>query len=62
MATEVHAASDLHHKQRPDKTLQEYTQTFTDLIEKGMGIDPANITNHVIIFLFIKHPYNKDIR
>ena len=27
-----------------------------------MGIDPANITNLVIIFLFIKPLYNKDIR
>ena len=35
---------------------------FTDLPEKAMGIDPANITNHVIIFLFIKALYNKDIR
>ena len=24
IATEVHAASDLHKKQSPDKTLQEY--------------------------------------
>ena len=62
IATEVHAASDLHHKQRPDKTLQEYIQTFTDLTEKAMGIDPANIINWVIIFLFIKNLYNKDIR
>ena len=54
IATEVHAASDLHRKQRPDQTLQEYIQNFTDLTEKAMGIDPANITNHVIIFLFIK--------
>ena len=51
---EAHAASDLHWKQKPDKTLQEYVQNFTDLTEKAMGIDPANITNHVIIFLFIK--------
>ena len=33
--TEVHAASDLHGKQWPEKTLQEYIQNFTDLTEKG---------------------------
>ena len=55
-------ASDLHHKQRPDETLQEYIQNFTDLTEKAMGIDPGKITKHVIIFLFTKNLYNKDIR
>ena len=33
-----------------------------DLTKKTIGIDPANITNHVIILLFIKNLYNKDIR
>ena len=27
-----------------------------------MGTDPAKFTNRVIIFLFIKNVYNKDIR
>ena len=49
-------------KQRPDETLQEYVQNIMDLTEKAMRIDPANITKHVIIFLFIKNIYNKDIR
>ena len=52
---EVYSSSDLHHKQRPDETLQEYIQKFTNLTEKAMGIDPANITDQVIIFLFIKN-------
>ena len=52
--TEVHAASDLHHKQRPDETLQEYIQNFTDLTEQALGTDPANITNREIIFLLVK--------
>ena len=34
IATEVHAASDLHWKQQPDKTLQENIKNFTDLTEK----------------------------
>ena len=62
IATEVHAASDLHYKQSPDKPLQEHIQHFMDLTEKAMGIDPANITNRVIIFLLIINLYNKDIR
>ena len=39
---ESHAASNLHCKQRPDETLQEYIQKFMDLTEKAMGSDPAN--------------------
>ena len=62
IATEVHTASDLHHKQREDETLQEYIQNFIDLTEMAMGIDPAYITSRIIIFLFITNLYNKDIR
>ena len=45
IGTEVHAASHLHCKQWPDETLQEFIQNFTDLTEKALGTDPANITN-----------------
>ena len=54
IAMEVHAASDIHWKQRPDEALQEYLQHFRDLTEKVMGTDPAKITSHIILFLFIK--------
>ena len=54
IATEVHVVSNLHCKQRPDETLQEYIQSFMDLTEKAMGTDPANITNRVMIFLLLK--------
>ena len=57
----MHAASDLHVKQQPDETLQEFIQNFTDLTEKALGTEPANITNRVILFLFVKNLYNKDI-
>ena len=53
--TEVHTVSDLHRKQQPDKTLQEYIHNFTNLTEKAMGGDPANIRNRVIIFLLLKN-------
>ena len=58
---EVHVAGNLHRKQWPDETFQEYIQNFTDLTEKAMGVHPASITNRVIIFLFIKNLYNWDI-
>ena len=61
-ATEVHAANDLHRKQWPHETLQEYIRNLTDLTEQAMGVDPANITNRVMIFLFIKNLYDKNIR
>ena len=62
IGTQVHAASNLHHKQWPDKMLQEYIQKFPDLTDITLGTDPTNITNRVIIFLFIKNLYNKDIQ
>ena len=37
IGTEVLVASDLHGKQRPDKTLQECKQNFTDSTTKGHG-------------------------
>ena len=58
---DLHAASNLHPKQRPDKTLQEYIQNVTNLKEKVLGTDPANITNRIIIFLFVTNLYNKGI-
>ena len=62
MATEVTATSYLHRKQWPDKTLQEYIQNCTDITEKAMGAEPANITNRVINFLFTENLYNCDIQ
>ena len=53
---DVPVASDLCHKRWPDEALQN----LTDLTKKALRIDPANITNHIIIF-FVKNFYNKDI-
>ena len=61
IAIEVHTTSDLHDKQRPDETLQEYIQNFTDLTEKAVETDPANITSRVVIFLFIKNYITKTL-
>ena len=46
----------------PEKTFQGYIQKLTDLIEKALGTDPGNITNRVIIFLFVKILYDQDIQ
>ena len=61
IAIEVHTASAQPSKLWPDETLQEFIQNFTDLREKALQTDPANITNRVIIFLFVRNLYNKDI-
>ena len=57
IAPEIHAASDLHRKQGPDKTIQESAHNFTDVTEKVMGVDQVIIMNVVIIFLSIKNLY-----
>ena len=62
IATEVHTTSDLHQKQRSDGTLHEYIQNFTVLTENAMGIDPADITNHVSIFYLSNTCTTRDIR
>ena len=36
-------------------------QIFTDLMDDAMGVDQANITNRMILFLFIKNLYNTDM-
>ena len=40
----------------------KYNINFTDLTEKAMGADSANITKGVIIFLFFKNHYSCDIQ
>ena len=37
IATKVHTISNLHHKQGPNKTLQQFIQNFTNLTEKASG-------------------------
>ena len=42
--------------------IRQNIQNFMDLTEKDLGVDPAPITNWVILFLFSRNLYNKDIR
>ena len=61
IATEVWVTSDFY-KNNSLMRHCEYIHSFTYLTENVVGVDPANITNRVIISLFIKNIYNKDIR
>ena len=58
IATEVHVLVTCIE----NNGMMRHCNNFTDLTEKAVGVDTANITNRAIIFLFIKSLYNKDIR
>ena len=45
IATEVHAASNLHRKQQLHDIFQDYIKNYRLNRKKNMGVDPANITN-----------------
>ena len=62
VATDVHVATDLLRKQHSDELLQDYIAYWTEMCHRSMKHDPANIDNKIVIFLFIKNLYNKDIR
>ena len=55
-ATKMHAATRiLSRPQATNKTLQEYTQRFTDLVIKAMGTDPTVGTCLGTTVLHIRH-------
>ena len=62
VATDVHVATDLLRKQHADESLHDYIVYWTGMCHSGMKCDPANIDNKLVIVLFIKNFYNKDIR
>ena len=60
IATEVHVAGGLHCKQRPDETLQESLQNFTDLAEKQWELTLLTLLfNYIFVY---QNLYNNDIR
>ena len=59
MLLKGHQDLQRHRKQQCDETLQESIQNSTDLTKKAMGLGPTNVTNRVIIFLFINNLYSK---
>ena len=62
MATDVHAATDLLTKQCINGLLQDDIAYWTEVCHRSMKHDPMNIDNKLVIVLFIKNLYNKDIR
>ena len=62
VATDVHAATDLLRKQLADQSLQDYFAYRTEMCHRSMEYDLMNIDNKLVIILFIKNHYNKDIR
>ena len=48
IAMEVHTASDLHQKQRPDETFLESIQNFTNLNEKEWELTQLTLLSNYI--------------
>ena len=61
VATDVHAATDLLRKQHADESLQDYIAYWTKMCHRSMKYHPTSIDNKLVIVLFIKNLYNKDI-
>ena len=61
VATEYHAATDLLRKQRPSESLQDYIAYWTEMCHHSMKMDPNTINNKLVIVLFVKNMYNKEI-
>ena len=62
MATDVHAATDLLRKQHANESLQDHIAYYTEMCHRSMKHNLTNIDNKLMIILFIKNLYNKDIR
>ena len=62
VATDLHAATELLRKQHTDELLQDYIAYWTEVCHQSMKMDPTTIDNKLMITLFIKNLYNRDIR
>ena len=61
VATEYHEATDLLRKQRPSESLQDYFAYWMEMCHHSMKVDPSAINNKLVIILFVKNMYNKEI-
>ena len=61
VAMEYHAATDLLRKQRPNESLQHYIAYWTEMCNHSMKMDLSMINNKLVIILFVKNMYNKEI-
>ena len=60
---QMHAATQIHSRpQGENEMLQEYIQRFTDLVIQATGTDPTTMICQVTLALFIRHPFNKEIK
>ena len=61
VAMDFHAATDLLRKQRPNDSLQDYITYWTEMCYCSMKMDSSTINNKLVIILFVKNMYNKEI-
>ena len=61
VAMEYHAATDLLRKQRPIESLQDYIVYWMEMCHCSLKMDPSMINNELVIVLFVKNMYNKEI-
>ena len=61
IATEYNTATDLLRKQRTSESLQEYTAYWMEMCHCSIKIDPSTVNNKLVIALFVKNMYNKEI-
>ena len=61
VAKDYHAAIDLLRKQRPNESLQDYFTYWTEMCHCSMKMDPSTINNKLVIILFVKNMYSKEI-
>ena len=62
VATDMHAATYLLRKQYGNELLQDYIAYWTEMCHQSMKCNPTTMDNKLMIILFIKNLYNKDIR
>ena len=61
VAMEYHAATDLLRKQRPNESLQDYIAYWMAMYHISIKMHPGMINNKIVIVLFVKIMYNKEI-
>ena len=48
-------------KTKPNESLQDYIAYWTEMCHCSMKMDPSMINNKLVIALFVKNMYNKEI-
>ena len=61
VAMDYHTTTDLLRKQRPIESLQDYITYWMEMCQCSMKMDPSAINNKLVILLFFKNMYMKEI-